>query len=554
MYKLFRRFAADTQGNIAIMAVGGMVFAVCCAALGVDIGSIAADRRKVQSAADIAAIVAASNITNATNAAKAAVVQNKLPAAALTTVELGNYSADQTIAPSSRFLVKGAAPANAVRVSMKSQTPLYFARFFTGSDYFDIRTTATATTTAIASFAIGSRLASLDGGVLNGILSSMLGTSVQLTVMDYQALLDARIDLFDFMTALASRVSLNALSYDQLLNTNLKIADVFAAALTAQQAASGVNAATSALSKVVSAVSSSSQRITPSNLIGFGPYSGMVPGDKPAAGATVSVLDLLTAAAGLAAGSSQVPVDLALNLPGIASVSMRLSVGERPQGASWVTLGSAGASVHTAQTRVLLDIKLIGAGIVPVVRLPVYIEVAQSTAVLSQVSCGYPNIDTTKVTLAVTPGVVDAWIAEVSDAQMKNFSVKPNPPAAVLVNLLNLVTVTGRAHAEMANLTPTNVEFSYADIQARLKKTVKTVNFTQSLTASLLGDLVVGVALGPLGLALSGIGGVVSGIIAAATAPIDQIISSLLSVLGIGLGQADVWVSGVRCDGAVLVN
>jgi len=29
---------------------------------------------------------------------------------------------------------------------------------------------------------------------------------------------------------------------------------------------------------------------------------------------------------------------------------------------------------------------------------------------------------------------------------------------------------------------------------------------------------------------------------------------AVLSSLGVGIGQADVWVSGIRCDGAVLVN
>jgi uncharacterized membrane protein len=36
--------------------------------------------------------------------------------------------------------------------------------------------------------------------------------------------------------------------------------------------------------------------------------------------------------------------------------------------------------------------------------------------------------------------------------------------------------------------------------------------------------------------------------------PIDQLLASVLSVLGVGIGQADVWVPAVRCDGAVLVN
>jgi len=42
--------------------------------------------------------------------------------------------------------------------------------------------------------------------------------------------------------------------------------------------------------------------------------------------------------------------------------------------------------------------------------------------------------------------------------------------------------------------------------------------------------------------------------VTAALTPIDQLVAGLLGTLGIGLGQADTWVSGVRCSGAVLVN
>ena len=124
LMNLVRRFAADQRGNFALMSVGGMTLAVCCAALGVDIGSIAADRRKTQSTADIAAIVAASNLSNATNAATSAVTNNKYPATALTKVELGTYTADPTIPIQSRFVTPAIGTANAARVTLQTSTPL----------------------------------------------------------------------------------------------------------------------------------------------------------------------------------------------------------------------------------------------------------------------------------------------------------------------------------------------------------------------------------------------------------------------------------------------
>lgn len=184
---LMRRFGADERGNFAMISAGLMTLVIGCAALAVDLGSIFADRRKTQSTADLAAIVAAANLSNATNAATATVTQNNYPASALVSVQLGTYTANPAIAPQSRFVTPAVGTANAARVTLNTQTPLYFARYFTGSNSFTIKTTATATSTAMASFAIGSRLLSLNGGVLNAMLGGMLGTTLSLSVMDYNA-------------------------------------------------------------------------------------------------------------------------------------------------------------------------------------------------------------------------------------------------------------------------------------------------------------------------------------------------------------------------------
>lgn len=552
MRALLKKFRTDQRGNIAIMSAGGMILAICCAALGVDIGTIAADRRKTQAAADLAAIVAASNLNNAVNAAQAAVTSNNYPASSLVGVELGTYTANSAVAAQSRFVTPATGTANAARVSLQTATPLYFSHFFTGSNNFTIKTTATATTTAIASFSIGSRLASLNGGLLNSVLGSMLGTTLSLSVMDYNALLGARIDAFTFLSALATRVGLTGVTYDTLLKSNIKIGDILSAALSAQQAANGSGTATTALSTISQASASVMTKIAPGTLIDAGPYANLIVGVKPKDGVSVSLYDLLQATAGIANGTNQIAASVNLGLPGIASASLTATIGARPQGSGWIAVGTQGVSVHTAQTRVLLSIQLIGSGSASLVNLPVYVEVASGTATLNKVNCGYPNVNTSSVTLGVTPGIVDAWIGNVTVADLNNVTTKPNPGPAPLVNLLGIPIVTAKAHAGMGNTTPVSVNFSYSDITSQTKKTVNTTNFTSSLTGSLLGDLSISV-LG-LGLAIPGLGELVTSIISAATSSIDQLLAATLASLGVGIGQADVWVSGIRCDGAVLVN
>jgi tight adherence protein G len=550
---LLRRFRDDERGNFAIMGAVFMTLVVGCAALGVDLGSIFADRRKTQSTADLAAIVAASNLTNATNAASATVVQNNYPASALAGVELGTYTANPAIAPAARFVTPAVGAANAARVTLNTQTPLYFARYITGASQYTIKTQAVATSTAMASFSIGSSLLSVNGGLVNAMLGGMLGTSLSLSAMDYQSLISARIDAFDFMSALATRVNLTGATYNTILTSNLKVSDIIAAALSAQQTDNGASSATTALSTISQAVTGLSSKITPASLIDLGPYDDLTAGQTPKTSFSVSALDLLSAIAEVANGTHQIATSVNLGLPGIASVSLVATIGERPVGTSWLEVGATGASVHTAQTRILLQVQLLGSGPVAAVNLPIYVEIASGTATLNAITCGYPNISTSNVTLGVTPGIVNAWIGNVTPAQLSNFTTAPNPPPATLVNL-GLITVTGLANAYMGNTTPTNVNFSYAEIQSNTGQTVTTTNFTNSLTSSLLGNLSLTVNVGPLGLPIPGLGSTVAGIISGATSSVDQVIASVLATLGVQVGSATVWVSSVRCDGAVLVN
>lgn len=553
--RLLRRFSADEGGNFALISAGLMTLVIGCAGLAVDLGTIFADRRKTQSTADLAAIVAAANLSNPVNAATATVTQNNYPASALVKVETGTYTANTAVAPQARFVTPAVGIPNAARVTLSTQTQLYFARYLTGSNTFTINTTATATSTEMASFAVGSRLLSLNNGVLNAMLGSMLGTTLSLSVMDYNSLLNSNIDALDFLSALATRVNLTGVTYNTLLSGSIKVGDIIAAALAAQQATNGSGSATTALSTISQAVNGVTTKINPGSLIDVGPFSNLTVGQKPKLSATVSLYDLLFTTAQIANGANQIATQVNLGLPGIANVTVLATVGQRPVGSSWVALGTQGASVHTAQTRLLVSIQVLGSGSASLINLPIYVEVASGTVTLNAVSCGHPNINTSQVTLGATPGVINAWIGAVTAADMTNFTTQPNPPPATLLNipLLN-ISVTGLANAYMGNTTPTNVNFSYGDIQALNMKTVTTTNFASSLTSSLLGNLTLAVVLGPLALPIPGLGATVAGILAGVTAPVDQVLASLLATLGVNVGQLDLWVMGIRCDGAVLVN
>jgi uncharacterized membrane protein len=551
MPRIIPAFARDQGGNIAITA--GLFFAVVLgiAGLAVDLGTVYTDRRKAQSAADLAAIAAATDLANADKAAAGTIARNKVAASAYT-LQIGVYTPDPAIPPAQRFVPVSGPGANAVSVTLHTTSPLFFAKPILGKSSLSITTRATAARTALASFAIGSRLLKIDRGLLNEILGSLLGSSLSLSAMDYQALIDAQLDLFDFSKALASRLQVTGGTYDSVLNANANIGDIVSAMIDTEKNRYGpAHPAVAALAAIGQSVHRATNRLKLRSIIDLGPYNSMPVGQKPQTSVSASVFDVLTATAQIANGQHQIQAALNVNLPGIAGASLQIAIGERPQHSSWFAVGAEGATVYTAQTRIMLSADLNGIAPVASVRVPVYLAIASGQAKLRSLQCGYPNIGASNVTLEVTPGIVDAWIGDVSGHQFANFNRPLNPKAATLANVLG-ITVTGRAHTTISNMTPTPVAFTHADIQQQVKKTVGTQHYTSSLTASLIQNTQLNVS--GLGVPAGTVTTTVRNILANATSSIDQLLYSVLSTLGIGLGQADVWVTGLRCDGAALVQ
>jgi uncharacterized membrane protein len=566
-------FVEHQRGGVALMFAASVFVLFGFGAMAIDVGSFFYEKRRLQTANDLAALAAASDLPRARTAAQASAGQNGFAAGAVGTVQHGIYTADARLPVAERFVQSPSTTANAVRVEMQTVTPMILGRVLesstktlqpptgqivpasrSGGDVL-IRSGAIAFQDAQAAFAIGSRLVRLEGGVLNALLGSLLGGSISLSVMDYEALVKARVDLFDTSRHLATRASLTAVTFDDVLKANVRLGDVLDAAVDAARIhPTSSTAATAALARIAAAHKGSSRTVDMPALVSFGSF-----GEKPLSGpnpiaASLSALDLVSALAQISNGTRQIDVALALNIPGIAAASLKLGIGERPVGTSLVSVGRPEAQVHTAQTRLLLTIDLVGSGTASLVRLPLYLELAAATARLSAIQCGSSDVSTTRVTLGVKPALVDAWIGQVSMTEFGNFRTAPNPPSAVLLNAAGLAKVSGRAHATMTNLAETPVSFNHAEILRGDKRTTSTQNFTATLLSRLVGDLELKVEMLGLGLDLGGIGKVVSGVIAGAATPIDQLLNVVLGTLGIGLGQADSWVTGVRCGGAVLVR
>ena len=560
-----RRFALDRRANFAVMTALCAPFAVALSAFAVDQGSLFTERREAQALVDLAAITAAANIANAETAVLTTLKDNGLASVAVnpageSTEATGNkavvdvlpgrYTRDPSIAAGKRFEA-GRKPFNAVKVSLRKIGTLYFGSAIMAPP--TIGTTAIASASAEAAFSVGSRLAQVDGGILNALLGGLLGGNISLTVMDYEALIDADVDLLSFLDALAVETHVRAATYADVLQSSATIGQI----ATAMAAVPGLDhSAKLALQNLAGAVSSNAS-IPLSHMLDLGPFGSLALGDRPAGlSAATSVMGVLSAGAALANRQNQARIDLAATLPGLVSATVDIAIGEPPQSSPWFTVGETGAVVRTAQTRGLITVEIGGPGglLGTSIKLPVYAEVAFAEAKLTDISCRAGKPDSLRVGIAARPGVAELRIAEPAAGSLADFR---NAPAFAPARIVQapLLTVSGQALVSLSNVSPTNLTFTSQDIAGRTVKTVSTRDFTQSLTQSLLGNLQLDMKLLGLGLSLpSNLKPTLTALLGAVTPSLDTLLYNVLSALGVRLGEADVRVNDATCSRSVLVQ
>lgn len=532
-----RNSLKDEGGGVAVMtALFGGVFCVL-AALAVDVGSVSLKARQIQGAADLSAMAAAHDLARADAAAHATASANLSDVQTVDVVK-GAYVADGRIKPKDRFLA-GAADPNAARVEVTAPAPLFFGRWVLQRDSLNVRRTATAAIPGgqpQAMFSIGSRLASLDGGLANALLSGLLGSNVSLTVMDYRALAGAQVNLLQFSDALATEIGLTAGDYDALLKQEVTAGQ----ALKVLESIAGADAR-SALSKLTRAPVDAKLKLK--DLIGV--EADAQHGLRQALNADVSALDLIMASLETANGDRQVALDLGARA-GLADLDIMLAIGERPNKSPWLTITSKGEPIiRTAQARIYLKATTAQslAGLAQV-KLPILIEAASSEARLSRINCtGAPS-----VTVAVRPGVARARIGAIDETKLKNFKAPLlSSDATILSALAGLVTITAHADLNIADLNWQEAAFNSVDISNQTAKSVRSRGFVNGLIVSLLQELKPNVALGPLVVGLGDLAKAVGVLLTPLGPALDGVVQPLLDLLGLKLGEADVRVHGVQC-------
>ena len=447
----------------------------------IDLAFLEMEGRRLQSAADLAALSAARDLDRAAAAAAATARDNlsgTLREAHAVETTTGAYDPDPRTPPRQRFRAAAGSP-NAARVRLSGLASLHFGRVILGRDSVMLSRQATAARPhrETAAFSIGSRLARLDGGFANQLLHALTGAKVSLSAADYRSLAEARISLPDALDALATEADLRVGDYARLADAEIEAGPVLRrlAAMTPPGAASALNRL---------ATAAGGMRLKAGDLIGVD--ASAPHGLKGAASAQVSALDLAMAMLEIGGGERQAALDLAVP-SGLADIRVMLAIGERPVNSPWLTVSDRGEpTIRTAQVRLSVvattsqALALLGR-----VELPLIIEAAPSEARLADIRCT-PDAE---VRLDVRPGVARVMVGRADARALRDFSTPLSSRSTQLASLAGIATVKGRAEVTAADAGFQPTTFSAADIARQRVRTVQSRAFASGAVTSLLQRL-----------------------------------------------------------------
>ncbi|WP_087687102.1 pilus assembly protein TadG-related protein [Pandoraea sp. PE-S2R-1] len=505
------RWAGGRQrGSVPIVAFS-FVIVVLILALAIDAGYAFMKRRDLQRTADMAALAGAQTLPGCANAtsydtvARANVTANLGADAANTTVATAcgiwtNPTASATT-PGTFAPVGSGGPASGNAVQVTLTLPVV--------SFFQLTGTRNITATAIARKAPAVVTFTVDSGLLalnanNSVLAPLL-QSIGLTPSVYvgaaQKLVGVNITPQGLLQALGvpvtGDVSVASLSGVAAIQ-NLTLGQLLSATNTALATQNGaLSASVSALGNLINVFGTLPILNLPVKLLGTATSPGII-ANIDAAGVTaanaltanIGVADLITAAVVGANGNNAIAIN-GLSILGNA-VTASANVISPPQ----VGIGGVGATATTAQVRVFLQVNTAAAsgalgslvgGLLSstgtVLKLPLVLTVAQSTATVTAVQCGASP----STTIQVNSGLVNVCVAD--PATGVNPQLNPATCTTVptpIATLLGLITVSGNVNVSLATNSPPPITFT-GPFPQKVGPIGTSVDLTQIVNALLTG-------------------------------------------------------------------
>lgn len=420
----------DEQGAVAPLVAVLVVLLVGLASFAVDLGYQRVAARDMQAIADIVALDMARDLRDRStselngkdtwNAAVAASLARNDDQAVgdplevvtcepeVTSVAKGHMCATPGVydPADGTFVSSGHLPATHVRVMTHANVDYFFPVFAKSGS---VTRTAYADAPESACIRVGSyaaRLATGDSPLLGPLLGDLLGSHIDLGVLDWNGIAGVDVQLLDLIGVESGVGTVGSLIEGDGL---ISLRDFYVATLQAVEGGEGSLLGVGLLNKLISLSALDNFKIKLSDLIDVG--------NQGTAGldASVNLLDLVTAAVQVADGESSVSIPaLNVNLAPLATVSGSVKVTDAPK------LGCKDGTATTSQISVDVDavladldlslgtLNLGGLGIVDLslaktkITADVDLDVAPASATITKTSCADPK----SVTVATDTGLL----------------------------------------------------------------------------------------------------------------------------------------------------
>jgi uncharacterized repeat protein (TIGR01451 family) len=425
-----------------------------------------------------------------------------------------------------------------------------------------------ACTTTGACLSAGPRLASVDStksALLNPLLGGLLGTSLNLTAVDWNSLAQGEVNLLGFLTALQAQA--NVSSPAQALNANVTLAQV-AAALGVQAQAQANTSLTGVLATLASQLNGAGATVRVGDLVKVTADAATL------TRTTVNSLDMLTGLIQLYNRRNVLttpqPVGISGGALGALGIVNSLQLYAQVIEPAEYICGPAGSRFHSAAIRVKLKLDLVtlapvttllttalGNTSIAIGQLDVYVEIARGEGTLTTVDAVARS-----VTLQALPGVADIYLGKIADSVFFNRSRALNPATDLDYGKIGSLTLANLSLLDIEIKTwargqaPTTSSVTMAGTFPQTRTVSTSTVFVTNLVNGLIGNLDLRIPQLNLGILLNGtVTGLVKTIVSDALKPIlapvlSGIVDPLLQLLGIGLGQVVVTVNGIceACD------
>lgn len=467
------------------------------------------------------------------------------------------------------------ANADAVQVELTRSMPVSLVRAFSKQPQGLMYAQAVAQNTDIIGLGIGTGLTGLNGGLVNNMMSALLGTTVSLTAVDYQGLLTARINSAGLMRA-ASINDLSALN--DLGGTALLDAIRTVAGQNAPQSTQAVNTLLNGLAPILGPVQLGQVFSVPEDVSGSATQDVSID--------AFNLLLGLTQAARANQGNllSLSPVVVA---PGVtATIGLRILEGPqfkagrpgRDAGGNYFTQVSSSQVVVTVRLNVLGSALplLTGVGFNGGITLDLSLSVAGGSAGLDSTRCARAGQSFHDIMVGAQSNIGRAAVGTIvggaSSLTQPTFSVQPSPLLNLSVsnNLLGLllggttgVTVKAVSNLDVSPGTSTTLDFKVAatdvlpqvqSINAPLGASLNNVltHLVQNLQVTVTptsGNLLSGILSSATSLVLNTVLPAVVNTLAGLVGPLAaNVLDPLLQALGVRFGTADVMITSISVD------